>query len=134
MNQSSLLRDVVGFVVGGLTAAVAAALIFLAFFPLPSEPKRTDHTGEALAMLVLVMLFCGGFIGRRGFSADFISDLVPPVIGSYVAVIGLCVIAGLSLGELAPMVGFASVGIITSAVVSLALLRWFPPKPPNNEV
>src|SRR5438477_13074239 len=75
-NDSSLLRDVVGFVVGGLAAAVAAALIFLAFFPLP-EPKPTDHTREALGVLVLVVFFSGGFIGRRPFRAVFWSDLFP---------------------------------------------------------
>src|SRR5438477_8256180 len=65
-NHSSLLRDVVGFVVGGLAAAVAAALIFLAVFPLP-EPKSTDHTREALAVLVFVVFFCGGSFAVRPF-------------------------------------------------------------------
>jgi|KBSSwiStaDraftv2_1062776.scaffolds.fasta_scaffold461111_3 hypothetical protein len=38
-----LLRDVIGFFGGGITAAVAAALIFLLFFPLPREPNPRDH-------------------------------------------------------------------------------------------
>ena len=134
MNQSSLLRDIVGFIVGGVTAAVASALILLAFFPLPPDPKPTDHTGEALAVLVLVTFFCGGFIGRRGFSADFWSDLFPSVIGSYVVIGFLCLISSLDFREATTMIGFASVGIVTSVVVSLLLLRWFPPKIPNHEV
>jgi len=127
MNHSSLLRDVTGFCIGGLSAAVAAALVFLAFAPLP-EPKPTDHTREALAMVVLVMFFCGGFIGRRGLSADFVSDLWPSVVTSFAVVLFLCVLAGLSFDEIAPLVGFAAVGIITSSVTSLLLQRWLPPK------
>ncbi|HEU6448542.1 MAG TPA: hypothetical protein VFV23_08910 [Verrucomicrobiae bacterium] len=127
MNRSSLLRDVTGFCVGGLSAAVAAALVFLTFFPLP-EPKPTDHTREALTMVVLVMFFCGGFIGRRGFSADFVSDMWPSVVTSLAVVLFLCFLAGLAFDEIAPLVGFALVGIITSSVITLLLQRWFPPK------
>lgn len=126
-NQTSLLRDLVGFIVGGLVAAVASALVFLAFFPLP-EPKPTDHTREALAVLVLVVFFCGGFIGRRVFSADFWSDLLPSVVTSYVVIGFLCLLSGLDFSESAPMIGFASAGIVTSAVVLLLLGRRFPPK------
>ena len=121
-------RDAVGFIVGGLAAAVAAALIFLAFFPLPPEPKPTDHTGEALAALVLAVFFCGGFIGRRAFSADFWSDLLPSVIGSYFVMGFLCLTAGLDFRETATMIGFASVGIVTSTAILLVLGRRFPPK------
>ena len=116
-----------GFCIGGLSAAVVSALVFLAFFPLP-EPKPTDHTREALAMVVLVMFFCGGFIGRRGFSADFVSDLWPSVVTSFGVVLFLCFLAGLAFDEIAKLVGFAFVGIITSAAVSLLLQRLFPPK------
>jgi hypothetical protein len=129
-NHSSLLRDVVGFVAGGLAAAVAAALVFLAFFPLP-EPKPTDHAREALAVLVLVV---GGFIGRRAFSADFWSDLWPSVITSYVVIGFLCLISSLDFSEAAPMIGFASAGIVTSAVLLLLLGRRFPPKTQTYEV
>jgi hypothetical protein len=127
-NRPSLLRDVVGFIVGGLVAAVASAFVFLCFFPLPPNPKATDHTREALAVLVLVVFFCGGFIGRRGFSADFWSDLWPSVITSYVIIGFLCLFSGLDLSESAPMIGFASSGIVTSAIVLVFLGRYFPPK------
>ena len=132
-SHSSLLRDVVGFVAGGLAGAVAAALIFLAFFPLP-EPKPTDHTREALAVLVLVVFFCAGFVGRRAFSADFWSDLLPSVITSYVVIGFLCLISSLDFSEAAPMIGFASAGIVTSAVLLLLLGRRFPPKTQTYEV
>ena len=129
-----MLRDVVGFIIGALIAAVAAAFVFIAVFPLPREPKPTDHAGEALAVLVLVVFFCGGFIGRRAFSADFWSDLFPSVIGSYIVIGFLCLLSGLDFKEAATMIGFASVGIISSAAGLLFLARWFPPKTPNNEV
>jgi multisubunit Na+/H+ antiporter MnhB subunit len=124
---------VIGFFGGGVIAAVAAALVFLAFFPLP-EPKPTDHTREALAVVVLVAFFCGGFIGRRAFSADFWSDLLPSVIGSYVVVGFLCLISSLDFSESAPMVGFVSAGIVSSAIVLLLLGRRFPPKTESYEV
>ncbi len=133
-REPSLLRDVVGFLVGSLVAAVSAALTFLAFFTLPEEPKRTDHTGEALEILVIVVFFCGGFIGRRAFSADFWSDLWPSFITSYVVVGFLCLISRLDFSEAAPMIGFASVGIVTSTVVLLLLGRRFPPKEETVEV
>ena len=129
-----LLRDVIGFFGGGIAAAVAAALIFQVFFPLPPDPKPTDHPGEALAVLVLAVFFCGGFIGRRAFSADFWSDLLPSVITSYVVIGFLCLISNLDLSEAAPMIGFASVGIITSVVFLLLLGRRFPPKTETYEV
>jgi hypothetical protein len=102
------------------------------FYPLPAVPDPHNHTGEALALLVLVMFFCGGFIGRRGFSADFISDLWPSVITAFAIVLFLCILPGLSFDEIAKMVGFASVGIVTSAAASLLLQRWFPPKIENS--
>ncbi len=126
-NHSSLLRDAIGFLVGGLVASVASGLTFVGFFPLPAEPDPRRHTGEALVILALVMFFCGGFIGRRAFSADFWSDLLPSVAGSYVASVLLCVIASLDFRETAAMVGFVSVGIAASAVVLLLLGRRFPP-------
>jgi|ERR1039458_5536385 hypothetical protein len=135
MNQSSLLRDVIGFVFGGLTAAVVSALVVAAFFGWPSAPSPRNYNGEdsaVLAVVVLVMFFCGGFIGRRGFSADFLSDLYPSVIGTYLVIVFLCIIAGLSFGELATMVGIASVSIVASTVVLLLLKYWFPPKTTDN--
>jgi len=128
MNHSSLLRDVVGFLVGGLLAAVASGVVLVLIYPLPAVPDPRNHTGEALLMLVLVMFFCGGFIGRRGFSADFISDLWPSVITAFGAALFLCILAGLSFDEIAKMLGFATIGIVTSAAVSLLLQRWFPLK------
>ena len=83
-------------------------------------------------MTILVMFFCGGFIGRRGFSAEALSDLIPSVIGTFVTVVLLSLTAGLDLGELAALVGFASAGVVASAVGSLRLMRWFPPNTPHH--
>ena len=128
MNHSSLLRDVIGFLVGGLLAAVASGVVLVLFYPVTAMPDPHNHTGEALALLVFVMFFCGGFIGRRGFSADFVSDLWPSILTSFAIVLFLCILPGLDFYEITKMVGFASVGIIASAAASLLLQRWFPPK------
>jgi len=125
--MNTLARNMVGFLVGGIAAALAAALTFLAFFPLP-EPEPTDHTREALAVLVLVMFFCGGFVGRRAFNADFWSDLLPSVLGSYAVIGFLCLLSSLTWREAAPLIGFATAGIVTSAVILRLLNRRFPPK------
>ncbi len=128
-DQSSLLRDTIGFLVGAVTAAAAAGLVFVMFYPpLPeSNPSRHDRAA-ALAILVIVMFFCGGFIGRRGLSAQFLSDLRWPVVGSYIVVAFLCLLASFSLAETAIMLAFATAGILSSAVLSLALLWRFPLK------
>ena len=128
-NQRSFHRDLGGFLVGAVVAATVAGLVFVAFYPpLPeSNPSQHDRSA-ALALLIIVMFFCGGFVGRRGFSADFLSDLSWPVLGSYAVVVFLCVLASFSLGETATMVGFATAGILASAAVSLVLLRRFPMK------
>jgi drug/metabolite transporter (DMT)-like permease len=129
-----LLRDVIGFFGGGIVAAVAAALVFQVFFPLPAEPKPTDHTGEALAILVLVVFFCGGFIGRRAFSADFWSDLLPSTITSYIVMVFLCLTASLDFRETATMLAFASAGIAVSTGLLILLGRRFPAKIESYEV
>ena len=129
-----MLRDIIGFIVGGLVAPAASALVFLAFFPLPPEPDPRNHTGEALVILCIAMFFFGGFIGRRGFSADFWSDLLPSVGGSFVASVILCLIAGLDLRESATMLIFASVGIVVGAVVVFLLGHRFPPRTESYEV
>jgi hypothetical protein len=79
-------------------------------------------------ILCIVMFSCGGMIGRQGFSAEFWSDLFPSVGRSFVASLILCLMASLGLRETATMMGFASVGIVTSAVALLLLGRRFPPK------
>jgi hypothetical protein len=134
IKQSSLLRDMVGFLVGGVVAALASSIILLVFFPLPPEPTGTDHTGEALVILAGVVFFCGGFIGRRAFSLDFWSDMLPSVFTSYFVMVFLCLTASLDLRESLIMIGFASVGIAASITTTLLLLYWFPQKVQKHEV
>jgi hypothetical protein len=131
-NRPSLLRDAVGFSVGGMVAAGSAGLVFVAFIPLPPS-NPTDYTRAALAILLFVMFFCGGLIGRVAFNAEFWSDLLTLVIGSFIGIGLLCFISSLYVGEAAEMMGFASVGIFTSAAVLLILGRRFPAKIENYE-
>ena len=132
MNRP-LLRDIVGFLAGGLLAALLSCVVFLVFFQLP-PPKPTDHTREALAMLVLVTFFCGGFIGRRAFSADFVSQLLLSVGGSYAVMVLLCILASLDFMEIARMIGLASAGILPSAVALFLFGHRFPPKTESYEL
>jgi hypothetical protein len=41
---SPLFRDLLGFLAGGVNAAMASALLFLAFHPPDAQPKRHNHT------------------------------------------------------------------------------------------
>jgi hypothetical protein len=132
-TQPSLLRDAVGFVAGGFVAAIAAGLVFRIFWPPPSAPTSQVHYGEGMTLIVWMAFFCGAFVGRKGFNADFLSDLLPPIIGSY-AVIGLMLLcSNLDGREIAGLLGFTTAGMLSSAIVSLLLLRWFPPKVPKYE-
>jgi hypothetical protein len=126
LNPSSFARDASGFFAGGILAAIAAGLLFVAFNPLPKEYNPHNHIREAFIMTVLVMFFCGGFIGRSGFSAEAWSDFVPSVMGTCIVVFVLPLIAGLSIIELAPFLGFASAGVAASLIASLLFLKWFP--------
>ena len=114
-------------------AAVAAGLVFVAFVPLGDIRDGRNHVPEAFMLTVLVMFVCGGFIGRRGFSAEARSDFYPSIIGTYVAVLGLPLLAGLSVIEALPFVGFATAGVVAVAVASLAFLRWFPIELPHEQ-
>ena len=108
---------------------MTAGIAFYLLVPMPPEtsPSRGD-TGAAGALLVLMMFFAGGFIGGRGFTADFISDVFRPVLCSYAIIGFLFLLPGWPFTVIAIMIGFVSVGIISSAVCSLLLLRWFPQK------
>lgn len=125
-TNEAVLRDVIGFVGGGAAAAVVAAVILRQLLPLPVEPRRGDHTGEALAILVASVFFCGGFIGRRAFSADSWSELLPSVITSYAVLLLLCVTASLDFRETGTMLVFASAGMVTSGVLMALPGRRFP--------
>ena len=127
----TFLRHLVGFVGGALISALASAAVFVSFVPFPVEHRPTDHTREAFLVLVLAMLFCGGFIGARAFSADAFTDVLPRVGIVYGAIAGLCLLASLDLRESAIMIAFASAGILCSSVALLLLGRRFPRRDEN---
>lgn len=119
MNRS-LLRDIVGFSVGGLLASILSCVVFLIFFPL-SPDKPTDHSREALAMLAFGSFLCGAFIGRRAFTADFVSQMLPSLSVSYSVMLLLCFLASLDFSEIARIIGVASAGILPSAAALFLL-------------
>ncbi len=133
IRKRSFIRDAVGFVAGGILAALSAGLIFVAFIPLGDIHEGRNHVPEAFMLTVLVMFFCGGFIGRRGFSAEAASDFLPSIVGTYVAVLGFPLLAGLSLKEALPLVGFATVGVGSAFAASLLFLKCFPLEVPYEE-
>src|SRR5262245_59188103 len=122
MNRPSLLRDTIGFVVGGTIGSAAAGIVYIEFVGLPTGAHNGEDSAP-LAVLILFMFFAGGFVGRRGLTADFRSDFYPSIIGSYIVAVFLCLTAGLSFAELSAMIGFATVGILASVVISLLLMR-----------
>jgi hypothetical protein len=133
IRQRSAIRDVLGFAAGGGAAGASAGLVSLAFIPLGDIHDGRNHVPEAFLLTVMVMFFGGGFVGRRGCSASARSDFFPSIIGTYVAVFGLPLLAGLSFIEALPFVGFATVGIGSAVAASLLFLRWFPLEVPHEE-
>jgi hypothetical protein len=121
-----LIRYAIGFFGGGIVAAVIAGLVFVLFFPLPPNPPPTDHTREALAVLVMVVFFCGGFIARRAFCADFLSYVGRSIIASYAAMLFICFTASLDFAETAGMIALATAGIIPSTIIFLFLGGRYP--------
>jgi hypothetical protein len=133
-NQPSFFRYLFGFILGAVIAAVTAGIAFHLLVPMPPETSPSRHDTEAAGVLLLLMVFfAGGFIGGRGFTADFVSDVFRPVLCSYAVIGFLCLLASWSFAETAVMIGLASVGIISSAVCSLLLMRWLPPKTGHEE-
>ena len=124
-QRSTLLWEITGSLIGGALAALGASAVFLWFFDLPTVPDPRNHTGRAFVLLFLVMFVCGCFIGHRVFRAEALSDIARPIAGSYAGAIFLCVLAGLDFSEIVTMLGLATAGILTSAMGSLALRRWF---------
>jgi hypothetical protein len=133
IRQPSFIRDAVGFIGGGVLAGASAGAVFLAFIPVGDIYDGRNHVPEAFMLTVGVMFFCGGFIGRRGFSAETRSDFLPSIIGTYLAVLGLPLLAGLSLGEALPFVGFASVGVVAAVTASVVFLKWVPVELPHED-
>lgn len=130
IDSSSLGRDLAGFATGAITGATSSWLVFVSFIPLPPEDLQRDYARAVCGAIVLVSFFAGGFIGRRGFSADALADLVPPILGTYAVSVFLCLAAGVSWGEAVPLLAFVSVGMFASALLSLALQKLFPQKSP----
>jgi hypothetical protein len=126
---SPLFRDFLGFLAGGVNAAMASALVFLAFHPPDAQPKRHNHTYQILEMLVVGMLVCGGIIGRKGIKTGSFTDLLPSIFGVYIFLWFSCILGRLELGEIAAVFGWVTPGVLVSAVVSLLLSNWFPADP-----
>lgn len=133
IRQPSFFRDALGFLVGGILAAASAGLLFVAFIPLGDINNPRNHVPEAFMLTILTMFFSGGFIGRRGFSAEGRSDFFPSIIGTYVAVFGLPLFAGLSFSEALPFAGFATAGVVAAVAASVVFLKWFPMESPHEE-
>lgn len=113
---------------GGILAALTAGLVFVVFFPLPTAHDPRSHLGEAFVVTVLLMFLCGGWVGRSAIRARTRGDLLPPIIGTYIAVVAIGLGAGMDFRELGPPLGFATAGLIASAVGGLLLAGRFPPK------
>ena len=133
IRHPSFIRDALGFIAGGILAAASSGLVFVTFNPLGDIYDGRNHVPEAFMLIAMAMFFCGGVIGRRGFSAEARSNFVPSIIGIYVAVVGLPLLAGLSLAEALPFVGFASVGVASAVAASLVFSKWFPLEIPHEE-
>jgi hypothetical protein len=125
MRLSFFIRGLIGFIVGGLVALVLAGVTLATIYPMPpDQPNRPNYGPDAMSLLVIVTFFCGGFIGRCGFTTNFVSKLFRPIICAYLVILFLCFFSDASFVEAIKMIGFASVGILASAVISVAAFSW----------
>lgn len=130
IESSSIGRDMVGFAIGAIAAAAGSGLVFVSFIPLPPDDLQRQYARAVCGAVVTVSFFGGGFIGRRGISADALADLVPAILGTYAVSVFLCMAEVMSWRETLATLAFVSVGISISALLSLALQKFFPQKLP----
>lgn len=122
----SFVRGLAGFIVGGLLAALSAGFALVSVYPIPDDKPGVPNYGPVVLSAVAMAAFLsGGFIGRRGFTSEFSWR---PIIIAYACMTFLCLISDASFQEGAAMIGFVTVGILVSIVVSFAAMRWLPPK------
>jgi hypothetical protein len=126
----SFIRGLAGFIVGGLVAAVSAGFALVSVYPISDDSPGVPNYGPmALTVVAMAAFLSGGFIGRRGFTSEFSWR---PIVIAYVCMTLLCALSDASFQEGAAMIGFVTVGIVASIVVSLAAFRWLPRKGLND--
>ncbi|MFT4692519.1 MAG: hypothetical protein ACJASX_004341 [Limisphaerales bacterium] len=125
--NSPFLRDLVGYLIGGLAGAFASGWIIVSIYPLPAVPNPRDHTGEALVFISSLAFFCGGFIGRRAFTPLSYVDILRPTLKSAAVGIVFCLMTGLSTKESVTSLLFFGAGLVASGLIALLFSRVFPP-------
>lgn len=119
-------RLAAAFLTGGVLASVATGLVFQVFFPLGPALQSRSYLPEAFVVTHLVMFPSGALVAGRCMRARVPSDLIPCVLGTYIAVIAVSLIGGLQFNELAPPLGLATTGMIASATSAFILSRRIP--------
>jgi hypothetical protein len=126
--NSPFLRDLVGYLIGGLAGAFASRWIIVSIYPLPAVPTISlHHTGEALVFISSLAFFCGGFIGRRAFTPLSYVDILRPTLKSAAVGIVFCLMTGLSTKESVTSLLFFGAGLVASGLIALLFSRVFPP-------
>ena len=124
--NSSFLRDLVGYAIGGLAGAIASGWIVISIYPLPAIPDPRDHTGEALVFISSLAFLCGGFIGRRAFTPSSFADILRPTLKSGAVGIVLCWMIGLSAKESVTSLLLFGSGLVASGLFAFLFSRIFP--------
>ncbi len=128
MQESSLGRDVFGFLLGGSVGAFAVGGVFwLLYTPLELNSPR-DHTGAAVLLLMIATFLSGGWVTVVGINADFLSEFWLPMLVPLSAFAFLGFVAKWDGSELGVVLALAATGIGASAVFSLFLRYCIPPK------
>ncbi len=121
MQLASPIRDIVGFLLGGISGALSAGVVHEMLYPLPEVASPRDHTLEGLVIVVLTTFLAGGWIGSVGISVDFLSDFLAPILVPSLIIGFLGFVAQLDVSEILHFLGFSLVGMAASVLVSLLL-------------
>ena len=118
-DTSAFGRDAAGFLLGGFIGAIASGGICILFLPLPAIPDPRDHSREALTVISTLTFIGAGFVGRRAFSPESVISIIRPAFISLAVLASFGLLVGLSFSEAIPFLGMHTVGLISSAFLSL---------------
>jgi hypothetical protein len=116
-------KGVIGFFLGGISAAIVNGAAFVAIFPVESVPKQQALRLGMLMGVLQISFFVGGAVGWFGIKGG-IRRLVKPVTLSFL-IIAVLAAGNQALGNFILILAFAGIAVLVSGFVSVGASRYF---------